>query len=119
MYNKNEIGRLGEELAVRYLEQLDYKILERNFECKQGEIDIIAMDQEKKELVFIEVKTRRNLLYGQPVDAVSDIKKQHLIKAVKYYLHKRNLENELIRIDVIEIYLGKHRYKVSHIKQMT
>ena len=116
--NKKEIGNLGEDLAVRYLEQLDYRIIERNFECRQGEIDIIAMDQKKKELVFIEVKTRRSFLYGNPIDAVSDTKKKHMIKAVKYYLYRRNLEQELIRLDVIEIYLGKQKYKVNHVKQI-
>ena len=116
--NKKEIGNLGEDLAVRYLEQLDYRIVERNFECRQGEIDIVAMDQYKKELVFVEVKTRRNFLFGNPIDGVSENKKKHMIKAVKYYLHRRDLENRFIRLDVIEIYLGKHRYKVNHIKQI-
>lgn len=116
--NKKEIGNLGEELAIRYLQQVDYRILERNFECRQGEIDIIAVDQVKKELVFIEVKTRRNFLFGNPIDAVSDTKKTHFLKAIKYYLFKRNLQEEFIRVDVIEIYLGKTRYKVNHVKQI-
>jgi len=116
--NKKEIGNLGEDLAVRYLEQLDYRILERNFECRQGEIDIIAIDQMKKELVFIEVKTRRNFLFGNPIDAVSENKKKHFINAIKYYLFKRNLQDEFIRVDVIEIYLGKTRYRVNHVKQI-
>ena len=116
MYIRHEIGKLGENLAVQYLEKMGYKILERNFECRQGEIDIIALD--KEELVFVEVKTRKSFIYGMPIEAVSDIKQKHLFKAIEYYLYKRNLENEFIRIDVIEVYLYKHRYKINYIKQI-
>lgn len=116
MYIRHEIGKLGEELAVGYLQKQNYKIIERNFECRQGEIDIIALD--KNELVFIEVKTRTSIKYGKPAEAVNQIKKKHLIQAVKYYLYARHLENEFIRIDVIEIYLYGNKYTVNHIKQI-
>lgn len=118
MYIKQEIGKLGEDLATKYLEQHGYKVIERNFECRQGEIDIIAIDIEKNELVFIEVKTRTNLKYGKPIEAVNQNKQKHLTKAVRYYLYSRHLENEFVRIDVIEIYLYNHKYKVNHIKQI-
>ncbi len=116
MYKRHQIGKLGEDLAVKYLEQIGYKVIERNFECRQGEIDIIALD--KNEIVFIEVKTRTSIKFGTPIDAVNEIKQKHLLKAVKYYLYSRNLENEFVRIDVIEIYLYEHRYRVNHIKQI-
>ncbi|MBO5478323.1 MAG: YraN family protein [Clostridia bacterium] len=116
MYQRHETGKLGEDLACRYLQNQGYKILERNFKARQGEIDIIAMD--KKELVFIEVKTRTNINYGKPVEAVGSKKQKHLIKTVEYYLYSRNLENEFIRIDVIEIYLYHNKYRVNHIKQI-
>ena len=74
MYIRHEIGKLGEELAVGYLQKQNYKIIERNFECRQGEIDIIALD--KNELVFIEVKTRTSIKYGKPAEAVNQIKKK-------------------------------------------
>lgn len=109
-------GKLGEDLACQYLEKQGYKILERNFEARQGEIDIIALD--KNELVFIEVKTRTNINYGKPAEAVNNNKQKHLIKTVEYYLYSRKLENEFVRIDVIEIYLYHHKYKVNHIKQI-
>lgn len=116
MYIRHEIGKLGEDLAVKYLQQMGYKVIERNFECKQGEIDIIAL--EENELVFIEVKTRTNIKYGSPAEAVDGIKQKHLTKAVKYYLYSRHLENEYIRIDVIEVYIYNHKYRVNHIKQI-
>ncbi len=116
MYLRHEIGKIGEDLATKYLENIGYSIIERNFIAKQGEIDIIAKD--KEELVFIEVKTRTNALYGQPVDAVNRIKQKHLVKTVNYYLYLRNLENKFIRLDVIEVYLKDNTYKINHIKQI-
>lgn len=116
MYIRHEIGKLGEDLACKYLQNNGYQIVERNFEARQGEIDIVALD--KKEIVFIEVKTRTNIRYGKPVEAVDANKQKHFIKTVEYYLYSRNLENEFIRIDVIEIYLYKNKYRVNHIKQI-
>lgn len=59
--NKKKFGNIGEEISSKYLEQIGYKIIEKNFSCRQGEIDIIAKD--RNEYVFIEVKTRSNLFY--------------------------------------------------------
>lgn len=73
---------------------------------------------EQNELIFIEVKTRTNASYGKPVEAVDNRKQKHLIKTVEYYLYSRKLENEFVRIDVIEIYLYNHKYRVNHIKQI-
>lgn len=116
MYKRHEIGKLGEDLACKYLQDKGYKIIERNFEARQGEIDIIAKDQ--NELVFIEVKTRSNISYGKPAEAVNEIKQNHLIKTIEYYVYSRHLEDEFIRIDIIEIYLLKNKYRVNHIKQV-
>lgn len=116
MYKRHEIGKLGEDLACKYLQDKGYKVVERNFEAKQGEIDIIALD--KSEVVFIEVKTRSNVLYGKPAEAVNEIKQKHLVKTIEYYIYSRHLEGELIRIDIIEIYLWKNKYRVNHIKQV-
>jgi len=115
MYTNQEIGKLGEDIAVNYLKQKGYKILDRNFECRQGEIDIIALD--KKEIVFIEVKTRTSNRYGLPSEAVNKIKQKHMLQSIKYYLYTRNLSDEFVRIDVIEVYIRDNVYKVNHIKQ--
>ena len=115
MYIKKETGKLGEDIAGHYLKQNGYVILDRNFECRQGEIDIIALD--KKEIVFIEVKTRTSNKYGAPSEAVNKIKQKHMLQTIKYYLYIRNLSDEFIRIDVIEVYINNNVYKVNHIKQ--
>lgn len=115
MYVNKETGKLGEDIAVHYLKQNGYVILDRNFECRQGEIDIIALD--KKEIVFIEVKTRTSNKYGAPSEAVNKIKQKHMLQTIKYYLYIRNLSDEFIRVDVIEVYINNNVYKVNHIKQ--
>ena len=115
MYLRHEIGKVGESLAVKHLERLGYTIIERNFMAKQGEIDIIARD--KKEIVFVEVKTRTNIKFGKPVEAINEAKQKHLISTVKYYLYCKKLENEFVRLDVIEVYLYAGRYRINHIKQ--
>ena len=109
-------GILGENLAAEYLENIGYKIIERNFLCRQGEIDIIAKD--KDEYVFIEVKTRSSSCYGRPSEAINGIKKKHIVKSTKYYLYLHKLENMFIRFDVIEVYLYNHKYKINHLKQI-
>ncbi len=118
MYFRQEIGKWGENLACEYLKGQNYQIIERNFWCRQGEIDIIAKDLAKKELVFIEVKTRSNFKYGNPVDSVNKLKQRHMKRAIYYYLHKNKLENVATRIDVLEIYLQKEKYYMNHIKQI-
>ena len=116
MNNKQKIGKFGEEVAVRYLIQKDYKIIERNFRCKQGEIDIIAKDKNK--LVFVEVKTRSNLNYGTPAESVNRIKLNHILKTANVYLKLKNIKNIFIRFDVVEVYVLKNRCRVNQIKQI-
>ena len=116
MYFKQRIGKLGEDLAYQYLQKNNYKIIEKNFTCRQGEIDIIARDNRKKELVLIEVKTRTNFKYGNPCEAVNNQKKKHIYYAGQYYIYKNRIKNIPIRLDVIEIYIKNGTYHLNHIK---
>lgn len=115
MNEKQLEGKMGEEEATRYLENEGYKIICNNFRCMQGEIDIIARD--KKELVFIEVKTRTNKKYGEAREAVDKAKQKHICKAARYFLYKYKLESVFVRLDVIEVYLRNGRFIINHIKQ--
>ena len=116
MYERHELGKDGEEQATDYLKNKGYEIIERNYECRQGEIDIIAKD--KEEYVFIEVKTRQNLHYGMPAEAVTPVKEKHIWNASKYYIYSHKLENKFIRFDVIEVYKRKNQFYINHIKQV-
>jgi putative endonuclease len=95
------LGRTGEEAAVRYLQEQGYRILERNFRCRFGEIDLIARDAGV--LVFIEVKTRRSHTFGPPAMAVTAAKQRHLIKAAQLFLSRTGRHHEVCRFDVISV----------------
>lgn len=112
------LGKYGEDKACEYLKRNNYNIIERNFKCSQGEIDIIAYDIENKELVFIEVKTRRNFNYGVPAESVNKTKQIHIKNSIQYYLHLRRVNNLFIRIDIIEIVIKKNVYKLNHLKKV-
>lgn len=117
--NKKEnkvIGNFGEDIAAEFLRKNNYIILERNFICYYGEIDIIAMKEE--EYIFCEVKTRRNFNYGMPIDAVNFYKKRHIWNCARYYLYKNGKLNNKIRFDIIEIYLKKKSVYLNHMKNV-
>src|SRR5574344_1137552 len=116
MYKNQELGKIGEECACNYLIDNNYEIIEINFYCRQGEIDIIAKDLINNEIVFVEVKSRTSLLYGRPSEAVNRLKIDHLKKCIKYYIYRNKLQNCFIRIDVIEIYILSNKIVINHIK---
>lgn len=100
--DKKELGRFGEEIASRYMEKEGYEILERNFRCRIGEVDIIA--QKDNEIAFIEVKARTSDEFGLPREAV-DTKKQNVIRKVAaVYLLSAKGKDKQPRFDVMEVY---------------
>ena len=98
---RQKFGKKGESVAVRYLKKQGYKIVEQNYRSKVGEIDIIA--RERKTLVFVEVKTRRSLSYGNPKYAVTPKKKKAISMAALYYLKMTNQTGANARFDVVSI----------------
>jgi putative endonuclease len=109
--NNIQKGKLGEDIALNYLINNNANILETNYRIKSGEIDIIAKIDE--EIVFIEVKSRSDIKFGYPSEAVDNKKIRKIINTAKYYILKHNLNNISIRFDVIEIYLKDK--KINHI----
>lgn len=110
--NNIEKGNLGEEIATKYLRSKGAYIIENNYKIKSGEVDIIA--KLDNEFVFVEVKSRSNINFGYPAEAVNYKKKIKIINVAKYYILKNKLEQMPIRFDVIEVYL-KDNY-VNHIE---
>ncbi len=102
-FNK-DIGSLGEDIAETYLRQIGYTILQRNFRCKIGEIDIIGRDGDY--ICFIEVKTRYGSLYGNPCESVTYSKRQKIYKTAEMYIMKKRLAKFNFRFDVMEIILN-------------
>ena len=97
------LGKKGEDLAIAQLRALRYKIIERNFKCALGEIDIIA--QEKDTLVFVEVKTRRTEDFGGPAAAVNQRKQRQLSRVALTYLNQKKLAEMPARFDVVAVEL--------------
>ncbi len=100
IYNKIT-GQCGEDAAAGYLKKKGYKIIERNYRNKIGEIDIIAKNKEN--LIFVEVKTRSSDKFGTPAEAVTYYKRQRIINCAGWYLAK-NPTDLNIRFDIIEVY---------------
>ena len=102
---KQKIGKWGENIAVSYLQDKGYKILNRNYSTRAGEIDIITQVYEDGEtyLDFIEVKTRTTLTFGNPEDAVTGRKKDHILKAINIFLDENENLDLPWQIDVLAI----------------
>ena len=111
MYKGNK-GFYFEEVAQRYLLDKKYLILETNFLCRFGEIDIIALKDGV--CVFIEVKGRKNIDFGYPREYVTTTKMKKIISTANYYLMKKNYDNVQCRFDVIEI-ISENR-QINHIE---
>ncbi len=98
-----EFGDEGEDLAAELLISKGYEIVERNYRYRKGEIDIIAIDPETKYLVFIEVKSRRNLEFGEPEYAVTRNKMRQVKKIAEAYLYEKEIGEIDCRFDVVTI----------------
>lgn len=103
MDRRKVTGQEGEDIAVRFLQEQGYKILERNYRCAQGEIDIIACDNE--DLVFVEVKTRTSLAFGYPQESITRSKQFRLKKIALRYLAEKRPFYQNYRFDVVSILL--------------
>jgi putative endonuclease len=97
------MGKLGEDLAVAYLQKAGYRILAQNYRCLYGEVDIIALDGDV--IVFIEVKSRKSERFGQPQEAVGLEKQKKLSRISLHYLQQKRLENRNARFDVMAVKL--------------
>ena len=104
-------GRKGEELALHELAKKGYRVLERNWRCRMGEIDLICMDNGT--LVIVEVKLRANDFFGNPEEFVTKSKQKKLIKAADFYIKENNIFWET-RFDIIAIIENPNELKVEH-----
>ena len=113
MNEAHELGKKGETLAKNYLSQKNITVLHSNWRWQKAEIDIIA--EHNKQIVFIEVKTRRSSRFGNPSEFVSNKKQELMRDAAEAYLEQHNLTNE-IRFDIIGIILNSRNKKIEHIQ---
>lgn len=115
----NSYGKIGEELAEQYLIRKDYYILAKNYHSRFGEIDIIAADGDS--IIFVEVKTRTQNMFGSPLEAITKQKLFKMVKTSQFYLSQRSLHSKPYRYDAIEIIFGKEddRPVINHLMNIT
>ncbi|MBN1311414.1 MAG: YraN family protein [Anaerolineae bacterium] len=103
--SSTEVGKYGEDLAVQALCAHGYEIVEQNWRCQIGEIDVVA--RQDGEWVFVEVKTRQGTGHGTPEEGVTDVKRSRVLRVGLAYLAEHELEDVAWRVDVVAIELGK------------
>jgi putative endonuclease len=107
-------GKEGEKIAAAFLKKNGYRIIEINFRCPIGEIDIVA--KEKNDLVFVEVKTRKSIELGYPEQAVGIRKQKKMSQLALWYLQKRKIADTNARFDVVAVTLIPENNEVKLIK---
>ena len=107
-------GKLGEEIAAEHLVGVGYEIVERNFRCPLGEMDIVARDHET--LVFVEVRSRRTDNYGGPLESIGFAKQKKISRVAEYYLNRHGLQQIKARFDVVAVKLPPSRPEVELIR---
>ena len=114
MASHNDLGALGEKIALEYLLEKNYQILETNWVCGHKEVDIIAKDGDT--IVFVEVKTRHNKCLVDPEITVDSYKQRHLIWAANSYVNRYQYDND-VRFDIIAIIVNpNNEKKIEHIE---
>lgn len=114
--SRKEVGNKGEKLAAKFLKRKGYKIIQRNYKCKLGEIDIIA--EQDRTIVFVEVKTRRTQEFGPPQNAITAAKRSQISKVALFYIREKKLVDQSCRFDVIGITFSPESRKprIEHIE---
>ena len=107
-------GAWGEDLALRYLLQRGYELVERNYRSRRGEIDLIVRQNDT--IVFVEVKLRRGIGFGDPLEAVTPHKQNTLRSVAEHYLYTRKPPFDTLRFDVIGILADRPEVRVHHVE---
>lgn len=112
--DRNELGRIGEDLAARYLTERGWDILDRNVRWREGELDLIAA--RAGVLAFVEVKTRRSTAFGSPAEAVTWRKATRIRLLAHRYLTERKPRTRSVRFDVMDIVRDGSGFRITHLE---
>ncbi len=112
--NNIEKGKKGEDIAAVYLRKKGYRIVERNYRCRYGEIDIIAMDA--GDIVFVEVKSRKSESFGSPEEAVSIVKQKKISNVALNYLQEKGITDHNARFDIVAVRLIPEGNRINIIR---
>jgi len=103
--DRQVLGAEGERAAEKFLRRQRYTIVERNYRCRSGEVDLIALD--RSTVVFVEVKTRTQRGFGSPLEAVDPRKQRQVQRAAQHYLSEKRLHDRDARFDVVGVWVEK------------
>jgi putative endonuclease len=107
------LGKEGEKAAEQYLRKKGYRVVERNYRCSVGEVDLIVLD--RRVVVFVEVKTRTDNRFGTPLEAVELRKQRKIIQAAQFFLNQKRLYEREARFDVVGISWPDGEPVIEHI----
>lgn len=124
---KQTLGAQGEAWAVQFLLERGYTVLRKNFHCRFGEVDVIALDETQNQLVFVEVKTRRGVSRGFPEEAAHPLKMEKVRRAALWFLSHHPEIPENYRFDLIAIVIHRDcldlapskQYEIRHYEALT
>jgi len=111
---KQVVGREGEQIAESFLKKKGYRMVERNYRCRVGEVDLIALD--RRVIVFVEVKARNDGSFGSPLESVHPRKQKRMTKAALFFLTEHKLHHRDARFDVVGISFAGREPMVEHIE---
>jgi putative endonuclease len=115
--SRGQLGALGEQLAVDHLTALGLQVIDRNWRCRYGELDVIAADLDARVVVFVEVKTRTTDLFGGVAEAVTPQKVRRLRRLAALWLAGQNDRWAQVRIDVVGVRIGRRRTpELTHVQ---
>jgi putative endonuclease len=111
---KQVLGKEGERIAEQYLKRKGYKLVERNYRCSAGEVDLIVLD--RRVIVFVEVKTRTGHGFGTPLEAVQPRKQRKMMQAAQFFLSQKKLHQRDARFDVVGISWPGREPVIEHVE---
>jgi putative endonuclease len=115
MWNpRQRLGDEGEQVACRFLKRRRYAIVERNYRCRVGEIDVVALERDV--VVFVEVKTRTDEGFGTPLHAVDERKQRQIVRAAQYYLRQKRLLERNVRFDVVAVWRDGREWRCELVR---
>jgi putative endonuclease len=116
MNREQLLGKKGEDHAAKYLVDRGYQIIERNWRCAAGEVDLVALQQDQ--IVFVEVKTRNGTGFGHPFEAISEQKVLRMRRVAAAWCQANQAAGAKIRLDAIAVLLRGERAAIEHLKQV-
>lgn len=115
LFYKKELGNLGEKIAKDYLKSKGLKFIESNYKFLKKEIDLIFYDKKNKIIIFVEVKTRKSKVFGEPEDSINRFKQTNIRQAASGFLKNHSEFDEFdIRFDSVSVFMGNEKPEINH-----